>query len=446
MKYNIVVLMLLLFGVTGSAQKVYSLQECIRIGLERNYSIRIVRNEEMQSKNNVTLGNAGYLPTVDLEGGFSGDINNERNRLASDGSIEKGNGITSEMANVGLNVNWTIFDGFGIQANYERLKELHLLGALNTRIVIEDFIAELSSEYYNLIRQKIRLNNLRSTLELSRERVRIAETHFNVGSGSGLDWQQAQVDFNADSSLVLNQLEVVYASRIRLNQLMALNDVEEQIQFKDTLIVPNPYLDEVELWESTLQTNTSLLIAEKNRHLSELDYKSIKSRDYPYLRLNAGYGYTTNWNEVGTYDLQKRLGFNYGLTVGINLFDGLNRKREKRNAKIDIENQKLRVQELKLSLRADMCNFWMAYQNNLNRWELEKENSVVAEENFQRAIDRYRLRELSGIELREAQLSLLEAEERRSDVEHSIKVCEISLLQLSGLLIEYLSEDKAAKE
>ena len=88
----------------------------------------------------------------------------------------------------------------------------------------------------------------------------------------------------------------------------------------------------------------------------------------------------------------------------------------------------------------------MAYQNNLNRWELEKENSVVAEENFQRAIDRYRLRELSGIELREAQLSLLEAEERRSDVEHSIKVCEISLLQLSGLLIEYLSEDKAAKE
>ena len=177
MKYNIVVLMLLLFGVTGSAQKVYSLQECIRIGLERNYSIRIVRNEEMQSKNNVTLGNAGYLPTVDLEGGFSGDINNERNRLASDGSIEKGNGITSEVANVGLNVNWTIFDGFGIQANYERLKELHLLGALNTRIVIEDFIAELSSEYYNLIRQKIRLNNLRSTLELSRERVRIAETN-----------------------------------------------------------------------------------------------------------------------------------------------------------------------------------------------------------------------------------------------------------------------------
>ena len=174
--------MLLLFGVTGSSQKVYSLQECIRIGLERNYSIRIVRNEEMQSKNNVTLGNAGYLPTVDLEGGFSGDINNERNRLASDGSIEKGNGITSEVANVGLNVNWTIFDGFGIQANYERLKELHLLGALNTRIVIEDFIAELSSEYYNLIRQKIRLNNLRSTLELSRERVRIAETNHRCHS------------------------------------------------------------------------------------------------------------------------------------------------------------------------------------------------------------------------------------------------------------------------
>lgn len=150
------------------AQEIYSLKQCIETGLERNYSIRIVRNEQLISDNNATPGNAGYLPTVDMSGGFSGSINNNRNKLA-DGTTEKQNGVNNETGDIGLNVNWTVFDGFGIQAEYARLKELQRMGELNTRLTIEDFVATLSGEYYNLIRQHIRLRNLRSSLDLSRE-------------------------------------------------------------------------------------------------------------------------------------------------------------------------------------------------------------------------------------------------------------------------------------
>lgn len=422
------------------AQEVYSLKQCIETGLERNYSIRIIRNEQLISDNNATQGNAGYLPTIDLSGGFSGTVNNNRNKL-SDGTTERENGVNSETGNIGLNVNWTVFDGFGIQAEYARLKELKKMGELDTRLTIEDFVATLSGEYYNMIRQYIRLRNLRSSLDLSRERVRIAEERYHIGSGSRMDLQQAQVDFNADSSNVLNQLEVVHTSRIRLNELMALDNIDEQIALKDSVIRPNIFLDEVDLWQSTLASNTSLLIAQKNQTLSELDYKKVKSRDYPYVKLNAGYGYTANWYEVGATDLQQRLGLNYGLTVGLNLFDGLNRRRERRNARIQIENSQLKKQELELGLRADMSNLWMAYRNNLDLWSLEKENVIVALENHRIAIDRYKLGELSGIELREAQISLLEAEERQSIAEYSTKLCEISLLQLSGQILTYVAPE-----
>lgn len=422
------------------AQEVYSLKQCIETGLERNYSIRIIRNEQLISDNNATQGNAGYLPTIDLSGGFSGTVNNNRNKL-SDGTTEKENGVNSETGNIGLNVNWTVFDGFGIQAEYSRLKELKKMGELDTRLTIEDFVATLSGEYYNMIRQYIRLRNLRSSLDLSRERVRIAEERYHIGSGSRMDLQQAQVDFNADSSNVLNQLEVVHTSRIRLNELMALDNIDEQIALKDSVIRPNIFLDEVDLWQSTLASNASLLIAQKNQTLSELDYKKVKSRDYPYVKLNAGYGYTANWYEVGATDLQQRLGLNYGLTVGLNLFDGFNRRRERRNARIQIENSQLKKQELELGLRADMSNLWMAYRNNLDLWSLEKENVIVALENHRIAIDRYKLGELSGIELREAQISLLEAEERQSIAEYSTKLCEISLLQLSGQILTYVAPE-----
>lgn len=440
MKYVFTLLLTVASVLLAEAQQIYSLKQCIETGLERNYSIRIIRNEQQISENNATPGNAGYLPTVDMNGGLSGNMNNNRNSLQGS-SVEKANGVNSETGNVGLNVNWTVFDGFGIQAQYARLLELRRMGELSTRLTIEDFVSDLSSEYYNQIRQKIRLRNLRSTLDLSKERLRIVEERYYIGSMSRLDLQQAQVDFNSDSSKVLNQLEVVHTSRIRFNQLMALENVEEQLQIKDTLITPNPFLDEVDLWKNTLQSNSSLLIAQKNKTLSELDYKKVKSRNYPYVKLNAGYGYTANWTEVGSYDLQQRLGLNYGVTIGINIFDGLNRKREQRNAHILIENSQLRMQELELGLRADMSNFWMAYQNNLDLWSLEKENVVAAQENYRIAIDRYKLGELSGIELREAQNSLLEAEERLSVAEYSTKICEITLLQLSGQILTYINPD-----
>lgn len=435
---RIVYTFLLLTCAAGSmvAQEVFDLRRCIEIGLEKNYSIRMIRNEQAISANNATPGNAGYLPTVDMSGGFSGSINDTRNKL-TDGTTEKTTGVNAETANVGLNVNWTVFDGFGIQATYKTLNELKKLGELNTRLTIEDFVASLSAEYYNLIRQKTRLQNLKATLALSKERLRIVEERYYIGSMSRLDLQQAQVDFNADSSNVLNQLETVHRSAIQLNTLMALDNVEERIQLSDSLIVPNTFLDEAELWQSTLSSNVSLQIAQKHVLLSELDYKKVRSRNYPYVRLNAGYGYTANWYEVGATDLQQRLGLNYGVTVGFTLFDGMNRRREQRNARLEIENRNLSLQEMDLSLRADMSNLWMAYQNNLNLWNLEKENLVAAQENYDIAIERYKLGDLSGIELREAQNSLLNAEERRSIAEYSTKICEISLLQLSGQLLDY---------
>ena len=58
------------------AQRIYSLKDCLEEGLQNNYSLRIVHNEEQISKNNATLGNAGYLPTLDFSAGYTGNLDN----------------------------------------------------------------------------------------------------------------------------------------------------------------------------------------------------------------------------------------------------------------------------------------------------------------------------------------------------------------------------------
>ncbi|MDR2791133.1 MAG: TolC family protein [Tannerellaceae bacterium] len=407
-------MLFLIGGVHAAvAQEAYGLGHCIATGLERNYGLRVVRNEELAAQNNATIGNAGYLPTMEANGG-----------IEDEGWVE-----------AGLSLNWTLFDGFAIQASYARLKELREMGQLRTRLAIEDFVAEVAGAYYNSIRQQTRFKNIRSSFELSKERLRIVEQRYQIGSMSRLDLQQAQVDFNADSSSVLSQQEIVHRCRTRLNELMALENVEERIVPADSTIELRCALGSMEnLWASTLSANATLLLAVGNQRVSELDYRRLRGRNYPYLKATAGYGYSAKWDRLKGENVG--VGLNYGLTVGMTLFDGLNRQREQRNARLEIENSVWRRIDLEVSLRANLSNLWMAYQNNRDLCNLERANLLVAQEYYAIAIDRYKLGDLSGIELREAQNKLLDAEERRSIVEYNTKLCEISLLQLSGRIME----------
>ena len=275
------------------------------------------------------------------------------------------------------------------------------------------------------------MKNFRYAVSLSKERLRIVEERYHIGNFSRLDYQQAKVDFNADSAQYMKQQELVHTSRINLNELMAVKDVDRPIRVKDSIIDVTDKLNFTELWNSTLATNANLLKADQNTTLAQLDYKKVLSRNYPYLRLNAGYGYTNATRQRSNW------GFNGGITVGFNLFDG-NRRREKRNASLAIRNAQLEREELEQGLRADLSNLWQAYRNNLQLLNLERQNLVSAKENHEIAKERYLLGDLSGIEMREAQKSLLDAEERILSAEYDTKMCEISLLQISGKIAHYL--------
>lgn len=193
MKKRLIYFMICLLGsgITAQAQYTYTLKQCLEEGLANNYSLRITRNEEQISKNNATLGNAGYLPTVDLTAGYTGNADNSNTKARATGETTKLRGVYDQTLDAGVDLNWTIFDGFNISTTYKQLKELERQGATNTRIAIEDFIASLTAEYYNYIQQEIRLKNFRYAVSLSRERLRIVEERYHIGNFSRLDYQQA---------------------------------------------------------------------------------------------------------------------------------------------------------------------------------------------------------------------------------------------------------------
>ncbi len=429
-------LLLMLVLPLSAQERSYDLGSCLETGLEQNYSVRISRNNQQIAANNATWGNAGFLPNIGLTAGYNAALNETRTE-AADGTTAEDHNALNQAFSAGADVTWTIFDGFSVQTNYKRLKELEQMGELNARITIEDFVASLTAEYYNNIQQTIRLRNYQYAVQLSKERLRIVEARYLLGSGSRLDVLQAQVDFNADSSRYINQKELIFTSRIRLNQMMAVDNVDERFSIRDSVITINETLEWGGLYDRMMEVNTALLQAERNSTLAGLDLKTVQSRNYPYLRLNAGYGYALNtYNKGGTRN-RHQWGPDAGVSFGFTIFDG-NRRRETRNARIEVENARLREMEVETALKSDLSTFWQAYLNNLQLLGLERDNLSAAKLNYEIAMERYLIGDLSGIEMREAQKSLLDAEERILVAQYNTKICEISLLQISGQVLNYL--------
>jgi adhesin transport system outer membrane protein len=429
-------LFLVLFSLSAGGQVVYDLKSCITTGLEKNFSLLITRNNETISDNNYTPGNAGFLPTLDLTSRHSGTLNNTTQNL-TDGSSTNSEDIFNTTSSAGVNLGMTIFKGFNVQTTYKKLNELKQIGELNTQMEVENLVSDLASAYYNFIQQIELLNNIKYAVKLSKERLRIDEDRYLLGSGSKLEVLQSRVYLNSDSSRLSRQFEVVRAAQVGLNELMAVDDLSQQFMSKDTSIEVIHDLSYEELLEETLANNTSLMIASKNKIISEYDYKIIASRSYPYLNLTSGYNYNFYTYTASPTRNQTTNGLNYGLTLGINIFDGLNQRRSLHNSSLAIKNTELKYLEIEQSVKADLITIYSAYSNYLRLISLEQQNLQTATENLDIAMERYKLGNLSGIDLREVQKSLLDAKESLLSVEYQTKLAEISLLLISGRIMDY---------
>lgn len=423
---------------TGADAQVMTLKECLNKGLENNYQIRIARTDEDVSANNDSWAGAGGAPSVDLSAGYNGNIYSRNLTDRSTGDITESRKVLDQTVSASVGASWTVFNGFKVLATRDKLRELHSQGELRTRIAIEDFVAQMASEYYNYVRQSIRMDNLNYAVELSRERLRIVQERYTIGNNSRLDLKQTQVYFNADSAKCVKQKESLATARIRINRLMSEEILDRYFEVSDTDIALLPSLDYLSLEQGMMESNLSLIKAESNSRVAQDELKVVNARNYPYLRLSADYGYTHNIYGSGTSSLRDNWGPDFGATIGVNLLDGKHRT-DMLNARLNIQNAELNRMDVEQSLRADLADLWQAYQNNMRLLNLEKENLLTAKESYDIACERYLIGDLSGLEMREAQISLLDAEESLLQAAYDTKICEISLLQISGRVMEYLN-------
>ena len=432
MKHTTLLSLFLVFSHLLPAQDTLSLVEAIGIGMENNYAIKISRNDVNIAENNYTRGNAGFLPTVDVVANQNYDIQDSELNFAS-GDNQIVNGARSNNFNASALLNWTVFDGTRMFITYDKLAEIKQASQLDAQIVLENTIADISTAYYTVILEQERAKVLQNSVALSDERLRLARTQYEVGKASKLEYLAAQVDYNADTTALLQQRQRFYNAKVNLNTLLA-RAPETDMTVPDQ-IDANLELELVSLREKALSSNPNLLLARRNQSISYLEMRELQADLLPQLSVNVGYNYATSEAQAGFVLGRRSNGVGYGISARMNLFDGFNRRRQIQNAQILIESSEQQVEQLNLQLEANLQTTFVDYTNSIILLELESENLEIAKETAEIALDRYRLGRSNALELREAQVNAVEAESRLINAIYSTKIAEIELMRLSGQIL-----------
>lgn len=431
-RFGLITCSLIFFLVLGlntvKAQDLLTLEEAISIGLEKNYNVQLTKNLSDIAENNHSVGNAGFLPT--LTGTATSTERVEDSDFSAGGESRSTLGARNSSRNMALNFNWTLFDGFQMFRNYDRLGVLQDVGDEDLRLEMELLTANITLGYYNIIRINEQLIILENNIDVTEERIQIEETKVDLGSGSEYDLLQAQSDLNADRAAFIRENNSLTEAKIVLNQLLSRSP-DTNFSVTDDISI-NRSLSEDELYQRIMTENTELSIARMEKEISSLEIKTIRGERFPEISLTSGYSFNRSENDGGFIRFNESTGFSVGLTASVNIFDGFNLNRRVDNAIIQSKNAEINYEIQKLRLESDFLTIFRAYQNSIQLVDLEERNLDNAEQTVEIALERFRLGSISSLELREAQRTFLQAENRLINAKFEAKVAETELLQLSG--------------
>lgn len=423
--------LLFLTALFANAQELLTADQAVRIAIENNYDIRIEKNNLKIDQTNTTIGNAGMLPNVEAAITDNNSVQNS-SQTRSDGTTQELDNARNSNLNYGVSLGWTVFDGLGMFARYDQLKELQKLGQAELQLMIMTRVSDVSTMYYDLVQQKQQIASLDSTLAISRARVELANNRFTIGKASKLEVLNARVDLNTDETSMLRAKELYANTKIQLNQLLARDTkidftVSDEFQVDSALLLPD-------LETLALKQNPSVQAQLISKRVAELQLKSVKAQRYPVVSVSTGYNFVETRNSLGFTSRTSGNGLTYGFAATMNIFNGFNQNRNEKVAKLQLENSKVLVDQQTQNILSQLGTAYQTYLTNVSLIDLEARNEEIARENLDITMEKYRIGTIPTIEYRTAQLNFVNAQLRHSVAKYNAKISEITLRELAGNL------------
>ena len=416
------------FNLFAQQQTDLSLEDAVNTALENNYGIITTKKSQQISEMNNSWGNTGALPTIR----FVGSGSNSKNYNDEDDYTTQNLSGTVELSK-------TLFRGFSVHIQKDRLEELEKLSEGNVSLVIENTIYNVILSYYNILLAKEQVGISKANMQLSKDRYQRAMEKKEIGGTTTYNTLQAKNAFLQDSSDYLSA-KSSYNNAVReLNYLMA-EPMESNYSFVSEFTPDTNNYEFSDLEDKLLENNKTLRNQYMNLELAKLDVKSAKSAYYPTLSLKTSGGYSVSETNYETLDQMDRssegLNTSVSLSLSYTIFNGNNRKRALEAAKIEKEISQIETKEMKQDLRNQLAQEYELYNVRKELLDVAKENLESAELNLKLSREKYQNGTINSFNFRDVQQIYQNAAYNYQRAKFNVIQSYNTLLRLTGGIIE----------
>ena len=429
-------ILLLLFPNLLFGQNTLSLMDAIKIGMLENYDIQISEKNQNISKINNNWANAGGLPSINLSAKKEEALSDQSNNPAS--FIQEK--LRSSAINGNANVSWTLFNGFAIKANKERLNNLEEISNNNASLTIENTIQGIILQYYNCVLQKKRLELLQKVVALAKNRLEYEQTKYEIGVSSKIDLLQIENAMLTDSANIILQ-KLNYSNAIKNLNLTLATNVETNWILTDEMDTEIKLFNYEDLKTSTLANNTNIKNQYYNIQLSKQDIKLAMSPFYPVISVNSGAAYNESTYDIG--DLSNTINntgesINYfaNFSVNFRIFDGGKLYQNLRSLKIQKEINDLQLEKIQKEVLYQLSLTNDKYNSLITTYSLNQKAFKIAETNYGLATDQQNMGVINSFMLRDIEIAYISSGISAQQAAYNLMESKVALLKITGGIIQ----------
>ena len=370
LKTKIALVAALFISLAGFSQKQWTLKECVNHALENNITIKQNKLSIQLAEKDVEISKGNFLP--DINGSASQGLNfgsytgQDGGRISND---TRGNGF-------GVSSNTTIFNGF---RNRNSLKQSRLGvegNKLDLAKIENDISLNVVNFYLNILFAKENLNVATTQSEISEKQIARARAQFEAGAVPKGDLLNVQSTAANDIQSVILQENTLNLALLQLAQLLQVSSANFDVA-KIEIGTPSSVLlydNADKVYDKALTNRPEIKRAKLNIENSSLSVEIAKGAYMPTLsfsaRANTSYQTVLGEEDVlirpqsdGSIktipnpfftQLKNNLGYNFGLSLNIPIFNRFQTKNRVAKSRINKEQSEFALESQKLQLQQEI--------------------------------------------------------------------------------------------
>ena len=416
---NYLLAALLVSSLPLSAQKKWTMQECIDYAMANNISLKKSGLQRMSKNEELLSSKAQLLPSLNFS--TSQNINYRPWPTAGMSTVVDGQAMASVdkvyyNGSYSLNGNWTVWNG-NRNRNQVKLNELaveqNAVDSTTTARTIEEQIAQL---YVQIAYTEENIKVQKATLEFSKTNENRGKDMVEVGKMSKADLMQLTAQRAQDEYNVVSAESQARNYKRQLKQLLQITSSEpfeiSGLEASDAMALAQiPSLQRV--YEKALANRPEFKSLQIQIESSEVSKKIANAQSMPTVGVSASAGTSTSsMSDLGWGNQAKQ---NFSMGAGVNVSVPIIDQRQKKTAvnKAEISRQQvmLDLQDKQTSLYSTLENYWIQAENNQQQYKAAKVSTESAKTSYDLLNEQFRLGLKNIVELQDGKSRLLSAQQ-----------------------------------